>query len=150
PKSNLFKAVDRTSTPMGKKELRNRLLQPFFEINSITSSQEAIDFMLHDGILISRISEKLKDICNFDQIFSSLVCSRKLLDIDAFEAKITRIFQIKSSFKTLREITCQLSSENYPALLLKIKKTLSDQYVDDFLDNLSQILNEDVQAGPKG
>jgi DNA mismatch repair protein MSH4 len=150
PKSTLMSACDRTSTPMGKKELRNRLLQPFLDINPIINSQDAIEFILQDGILIAKISEKLKTICNFDQIICSLTCSRKLLDIDAFEAKITRIFQIKNSFNALRDISGFLNFEKCPEMISKLKKTLSSQYIEDLLENLNEILNEDVQLGPKG
>lgn len=150
PKATLINAVDRTSTSMGKRELRNRLLQPFFDIDPIINTQEAIEFILQDGILISRISGNLKNICNFDQIISSLVCSRRLLDIDAFEAKITRIFQIKNSFMSLREISSLLNLENCPQLISKIKVVLVNDYVDEFLENLSRVLSDDIQMGPKG
>ena len=150
PKSSLFSAVDRTSTPMGKKELRNRLLQPYSDINSIIRTQEAIEFMCKES-QIGLISEKLKEICNFDQIVSSLVCARRLLNIDAFEAKIMRIFQIQSSFKAIQEILHLIDYENGgPSLISRIKDSLSVEFITELLEKIDQVINDDIQVGAKG
>lgn len=151
PRSTLISSIDNTSTSMGKRQLRNRILQPFASQEEIAQIQNSIKYLLDKGDLTNRISVHLKEICNFDQIISSLVCSRKLLDLDGFEVKITRIFQVNSAFKSIREIQTLLSANNaLSESLASIKSCFEKEIIMRFMEEVKQVVNDDIEVGSKG
>lgn len=151
PRSTLISSIDHTSTSMGKRQLRNQILQPYTSREEIQKMQECIKFFIREGDLSNRIKDLLKEICNFDQIISSLVCTRKLLDLDGFEVKITRIFQVNSAFKSIKDIsTLFTTTENIPPSLQNIKSCLEKEIVEKFVEEVGQVINEDIEVGSKG
>ena len=150
PRSTLLHTIDHTSTAMGKRQLRNSILQPFILQEEILSVQKCVQYLIQHGDMMNRTREHLKEMCNFDQIISSLVCSRKLLDLDGFESKITRIFQVNSAFKNMKDILLVLSSTDLPQPLINIKGVFEKEVIVHFLNDVAQVINDDIEVGRKG
>jgi DNA mismatch repair protein MutS len=72
PKHTLLAVLDRTQTPMGGRLLRNWLLHPLREIETLTARQENIAAFLAEPFLLSKARESLKNIRDIERTTSRL------------------------------------------------------------------------------
>jgi len=72
PKHTLLAVLDRTQTPMGGRLLRNWLLHPLREIETLTARQENIADLLAEPFLLSKARESLKNIRDIERTTSRL------------------------------------------------------------------------------
>jgi DNA mismatch repair protein MutS len=72
PKHTLLAVLDRTQTPMGGRLLRNWLLHPLREIETLTARQENIAALLAEPFLLSKARESLKNIRDIERTTSRL------------------------------------------------------------------------------
>ncbi|MFM2198296.1 MAG: hypothetical protein RLZZ505_1728 [Verrucomicrobiota bacterium] len=72
PKHTLLHVLDRTQTPMGARLLRNWLLHPLREIETLTARQENIAALLAEPFLLSKARESLKNIRDIERTTSRL------------------------------------------------------------------------------
>jgi len=72
PKHTLLAVLDRTQTPMGGRLLRNWLLHPLRDLETLTARQNTIAAFLAEPFLLSKARESLKNIRDIERTTSRL------------------------------------------------------------------------------
>ena len=70
--ATLYAAMNRTSTPMGARRLRDWLSQPLSAVEPIRQRQEAIARFIHNGPALDRFRESLKEVRDLERMISRL------------------------------------------------------------------------------
>ena len=70
--ASLYAAVNRTSTAMGARRLRNWLSQPLSSIEPIRHRQEAVARFIQNGPALDRFRESLKEVRDLERMISRL------------------------------------------------------------------------------
>ncbi|MCP4738557.1 MAG: DNA mismatch repair protein MutS, partial [Bosea sp.] len=68
----LYAALNRTSTPMGARRLRDWLSQPLSSVEAIRRRQEALGQFLHNSPALDRFRENLKEVRDLERTISRL------------------------------------------------------------------------------
>jgi len=68
----LYTALNRTSTPMGARRLRDWLTQPLSSVDAIRQRQEALGQFLHNSPTLDRFRESLKEVRDLERTISRL------------------------------------------------------------------------------
>ena len=71
-KATLYGALNRTSTPMGARRLRDWLTQPLSSVELIRKRQEAIAQFIHNSTILDRFCESLKEVRDLERMISRL------------------------------------------------------------------------------
>lgn len=94
----LFWALDETQTPMGKRYLRQQILQPLQDIEEIQRRQEYIQAFTSDITLLDKIRKQLSHIADIDAILTRLSLERSgprdLLALKRSLVAIREVFQV--------------------------------------------------------
>ncbi|HJO53391.1 MAG TPA: DNA mismatch repair protein MutS, partial [Verrucomicrobiota bacterium] len=70
--ATLYAALNRTSTPMGARRLRDWLSQPLSSVEAIRRRQSAVSQFLHNSSALDRFRESLKEIRDLERTISRL------------------------------------------------------------------------------
>ena len=70
--ASLYAAVNRTSTAMGARRLRNWLSQPLSSVEPIRHRQEAVARFIENGPALDRFRESLKEVRDLERMISRL------------------------------------------------------------------------------
>jgi len=70
--ATLYGALNRTSTPMGARRLRDWLTQPLSSVEPIRKRQEAIAQFIHNSTTLDRFCESLKEVRDLERMISRL------------------------------------------------------------------------------
>lgn len=68
--------LDKTQTPMGKRQIRENILKPLYDIKKIKERQDFVQEFVDDKILLSKVRDKLKNISDIDAILNRLALER--------------------------------------------------------------------------
>ncbi|MCR5506802.1 MAG: DNA mismatch repair protein MutS [bacterium] len=74
--SNLFAVMDKTKTPMGKRELKRALSSPLANSKEINNRLNIVDFFFSNSELIEKIREILAQVFDIQRIISRISCNR--------------------------------------------------------------------------
>ena len=74
--SNLFSIMDKTKTPMGKRQLRKALSTPLANAKKINERLNIVDFFYNNPQLIDDIRSVLTQIFDIERIISRISCKR--------------------------------------------------------------------------
>jgi DNA mismatch repair protein MutS len=77
-KGSLVQILDKTSTPMGKRLIRNWINQPLIEPETINSRLNAVGFFYKDGLLRAEISTILKSISDMERIINRVISNHAI------------------------------------------------------------------------
>jgi DNA mismatch repair protein MutS len=77
-KGSLVQILDKTSTPMGKRLIRNWINQPLIEPETINSRLKAVGFFYKDGLLRAEISTILKSISDMERIINRVISNHAI------------------------------------------------------------------------
>lgn len=77
-KGTLLWVLNQSKTPMGKRFMREQLLQPLQDIKEIEKRQDIIEYFQSDIMLLDTISHELKQISDIDAIINRLALGRAL------------------------------------------------------------------------
>lgn len=97
--TSLFKVIDKTMTPMGKRLLRQWLCMPLLQLKDIQERQDFIKFFENHPEVIGTLQENLKGIPDLEKLCSSIYASGIKLPSDHPE-------QVGSTY--LNSVTCKL------------------------------------------
>ncbi len=93
--SNLFAVMDKTKTPMGKRELKRALSTPLANVEKINRRLDIVEFFVNNFDLLNNIREILAQIFDIQRIISRISCNRAgprdLLNIGATLSVIPNI-----------------------------------------------------------
>ena len=112
-KGTLLWVLNHTTTPMGKRYLREQILRPLQDEKEIKTRQKYIQTFKENPIVLKEIREKLKSIADIDAILNRIALNRAwprdllLLKKSLIEIRdVTQILQ-KSGLKNLEKIFSQ-------------------------------------------
>ena len=71
-KSSLLGAIDRTSTPMGARKLRNWVLHPIRDLNVLVSRQDMVEAFIRESFLLNQIRETFSGVRDVERTISRL------------------------------------------------------------------------------
>jgi len=107
----LFWVLDHTKTAMGKRFLRESIVKPLQNLDEIKKRHEIIEELLKEPILLNKITEKLKNIADIDNILTRL---------SIWRATARDLISLKNSLKTVLEVFELIkSSQNIHKKFLK-------------------------------
>ncbi len=105
----LFRSIDSTVTPMGKRLLRSWLLRPSIEINEINARLDAVESQVKDTVAREELRRSLDGILDLERLLSRVTLEtanpRDVLALSSSLAKIP---------------SCPLGSKNSPTAALEI------------------------------
>ncbi|MBE6786951.1 MAG: DNA mismatch repair protein MutS [Ruminococcaceae bacterium] len=94
-KGSLLWVIDKTKTPMGKRLIRNWLLQPLINITTINSRLNAVEELVSNVILRGEVVEALYGIRDIERIMTKIVYgtanAKDLLNLAATSQKLPAI-----------------------------------------------------------
>ena len=96
--SNLFSVMDKTKTPMGKRELKRALTSPLANVKKINKRLDIVEFFVNNFDLLNNIREILAQIFDIQRIVNRISCNRAgprdLLNIGATLLVVLKILLI--------------------------------------------------------
>lgn len=140
-KLSLLKFLDSTSTSMGKRLLRNNILQPLTDQESIAMRLNAVKELIDNSDLVQAITSELKRYQDLDSLFS------KLLSVDHMtiraEQKINYVLLLKDTVQTTKFINNLLKGRKLQSGLLKeIQNILEHSEIEEVGRLINEVINE--------
>ena len=74
--SNLFAVMDKTKTPMGKRELKNALSTPLTNVKKIQNRLNIVEFFFNNPTLVEGVRELLSQVFDIQRIVSRISYNR--------------------------------------------------------------------------
>lgn len=162
--TSLLGALDRTSTPMGARRLREWILHPLCSLDPLLERQSAIGSLTHDAYHLSKVREIMRDIRDIERTVGRLSqAGGNARDLVVLRCAIEQIPELKetvlkistaSSDRLLTEVAEGLHT--LPALADLLQKALVDEPPSTtrdggmFRDGYLQTLDELRDAGNQG
>jgi len=126
-KGSLLQILDKTTTPMGKRLIKNWINQPLIDSTAINKRLDAVDFFFKDGILRSEVFSLLKRISDIERIINRVISGHAIpRDLVALSFSLGQIplvsSQLKQGFDFIVELTGRVDSceDEYKLLLAAI------------------------------
>jgi DNA mismatch repair protein MutS len=130
-RGTLFGVLSKTVTPMGKRKLKQWMLQPLLDIKSIEMRLDAVEELARNALIRHGIDTGLKDTGDLERITSRIVFgaagARDLLALNNSLSTLPEVKEILSSCTS--KAICESAEEIDPLTNLRI--TLSTAIVDD-------------------
>ncbi len=129
----LLGVLDRTSTPMGARKLRDWILHPLCDLAPLTARLDLIDSLLAEPYLLTKLRDSLKNIRDIERTTGRLSQgSGNARDLKSLQTSLERIPDLKSDLSAVAETSglhAQLLNaiEEFPELV----QTLQDALVDE-------------------
>lgn len=129
-KGSLLQILDRTTTPMGKRLIRNWINQPLIDSKTIHQRLDAVDYFYNNGLLRSEIFIFLKSISDIERIINRVISGHAIpRDLVALRFSLGQIPKITGlltqDIDLITQFSGQLNSCNLEYQLLH------DAIVDD-------------------
>ncbi len=159
-KGSVLWALDKTKTAMGKRLIRNWLLQPLLNVSQITMRQNALEELINNTILRGELGEALSGIRDIERLMTKVVYgsanAKDLLLLSATSQKFPQIKSLLSGAdcKMLKEIYDEVDTlEDVVALIeeainLKAPATVREgNLIKDGYSELVDTLRRDMNSG---
>ncbi|MFK7850171.1 MAG: DNA mismatch repair protein MutS [Akkermansiaceae bacterium] len=130
PKHTLLAVLDRTQTPMGGRLLRNWLLHPLRDLETLTARQETIAALLAEPFLLSKARESLKNIRDIERTTSRLSQnSGNPRDLQSLSLSLAQIPPLKEDLSPLLTSHSPLLTKLHPLPQLRdiLEAALSEE-----------------------
>lgn len=135
-KHSLLGALDRTSTPMGARKLRDWVLHPLRDHEELVARQDMIARYLDQPFLLSQIQEALKEVRDIERTISRLSQgSGNARDLKALVVSLAKLPDIKSHLTALE-------GDEDPGLCGRLRARLRD------FDELVALLDKAIVDEP--
>ena len=122
-KGSLLQIIDKTTTPMGKRLIRNWINQPLIDSQSINNRLNVVDYFYNNGLLRSEIFQILKSISDMERIINRVISGHAIpRDLVALRFSLGQIPKISALLQQGNELLTQLTgslrscSEEYQLL----------------------------------
>ena len=126
-KGSLLQILDKTTTPMGKRLIKNWINQPLIDSSAINKRLDAVDFFFNDGLLRSEVFSLMKRISDIERIINRVISGHAIpRDLVALRFSLGQMplisSQLKQGFDLIVQLTGQVDScdEEYELLLSAI------------------------------
>lgn len=139
---SLFKFLNVTVTKMGERLLKNNILQPLTNKNSLILRYEAVKEMVGNQDVIKNLRNEMKELVDMDSLFSFL-CKKPKTDLDKInQQKINFVLLLKKTLNItiiIRELLKSFKSE----LIKEIVETFENDDIGSTLNLISECINDD-------
>src|SRR6185503_4155719 len=126
--TTLFRAIDATITPMGKRLLRSWLLRPSTDKNDIDARLDAVEIQVKETLLREELRRALDGILDLERLLSRVTLEaanpRDLLALAASLAKIPSARSVLIKLSALRLQTLHRSVDELGDLCQRIRSTI--------------------------
>ena len=129
---SLFNIVDMTSTNIGKRTLKNRLLFPITNINKLNERYDLAEYFINNPEILKGMKSELKNISDLERLNRKL--STYKLDKDS------DLLQLYTSLNYIKSVVNLIDTN-----LLKLLNVEDDlmNHFDDFYNKLTNVFNID-------
>ncbi len=101
-KHSLLGAIDRTSTPMGARKLRDWVLHPLRDRDRLVARQDLVGRFLEQPFLLSQIQEALKEVRDIERTISRLSQgSGNARDLKSLALSLAKLPEVKNHLTAL-------------------------------------------------
>ena len=101
-KLSLLGTLDRTSTPMGARKLRDWLLHPLCDLEKLLARQEVIAVLLQEPYLMSKLRESLKNVRDMERLTGRISQGAgNARDLQALASSLSRIPALRDDLESL-------------------------------------------------
>ncbi|HET7210016.1 MAG TPA: DNA mismatch repair protein MutS [Terriglobales bacterium] len=98
----LFRCMDATITPMGKRLLRSWMLRPSIDVKEITSRLDAVDAQVKDLVAREELRRALDGILDLERLLSRVTLeTANARDVLALSASLSKIPAVRASLQRL-------------------------------------------------
>jgi DNA mismatch repair protein MutS len=122
----LLRVLDRTNTPMGARLLRGVLGQPLLDVSRIAARLDAIDRLVHDTALRTRLVDAVRGLPDLERLAvrtgQELLMPRECLALAAGLDRVPRVVEV---------LTLAAATTELPALLAEARPTPAPGVIDD-------------------
>ena len=110
-KGSLLQIIDKTTTSMGKRLIRNWINQPLIDSKSINNRLNALDYFFNNGLLRAEIFSILKSISDMERIINRVISSHaQPRDLVALRFSLGQIPKIAELLNHGYELITQLTA----------------------------------------
>ena len=154
---SLLDIIDKTSTPMGGRLLRRRLILPLKSVNEINRRLNLIEFFNKEDLLKINIQTKLKSISDIDRLMGKLASERiSPKELGYLRQSLINIHEIKELLKPKHDVLAWIEPLNdLSQMIVFLNNHLNDELpvninkgnviregVSEELDNLRNMLSK--------
>lgn len=144
--TSLLKALNRTVTPMGARNLRHWILHPLRELQPLQDRQHAVQAMLDEAFLLEQIRESLRGIRDIERTVSRLSQGfGNARDLLALRTSLQQLPELRGHLAALIE-RIQICST--PAVLIRNLHSEIGEFP-DLVELLVRALNDEAPASLK-
>jgi DNA mismatch repair protein MutS len=130
-RGSLLSVLSRTVTPMGKRKLKQWMLQPLQDIGAINARLDAVEELARDAITRKGIEDSLRDLGDLERVTSRIVVGKSgARDLLSLKNALSRLPKIKQSLKDCKSKLLKESAETMDPLS-GLHKTLDSAIVED-------------------
>ncbi|YCM43900.1 DNA mismatch repair protein MutS [Verrucomicrobiaceae bacterium 227] len=129
----LLGVLDRTSTPMGARKLRDWILHPVRDLETLTARLDLVEALLAEPYLLTKLRESLKNIRDIERTTGRLSQgSGNARDLKALQTSLERIPDLRADLSSVAETSglhAQLlnSIQEFPELVEVLNAALVDE-----------------------
>jgi DNA mismatch repair protein MutS len=124
----LFRSMDGTLTPMGKRLLRSWMLRPAIDRGAIEQRLDAVEAMVKEMVAREELRRALDGILDIERLLSRVTLEtanpRDLLALSASLARIPRVRDARTGFQADRLRSLAASLDDLPELRERIDRTI--------------------------
>ncbi|BCX14136.1 MAG: DNA mismatch repair protein MutS [Candidatus Dojkabacteria bacterium] len=136
---SLYDVINKCKTPMGKRMLRNWIIQPLNDKNKIQQRLDAVEFFYNNKDILEDLEIKLKEISDIERITARLgVRSANPKDLVALKESLIATFDFFD----------HLENKNLPKLLQDIKNYFVDSSNYEQIKNIIEYLDKAIINDP--
>ncbi len=129
-RGTLFSILSKTVTPMGKRKLKQWILQPLRSVKEIEKRLNAVEELARDAIVRKDISNSLRDLGDLERITSRIVFGTSgARDLLALRISIGKLPTVKANLKSCESKIISDSGKSIDPLS-DLYKTLENAIVD--------------------
>ncbi len=130
-RGTLFSILSKTVTPMGKRKLKQWILQPLRDVKAINRRLDAIEELARDAIVRKDISNSLRDLGDLERITSRIVFgSAGARDLLALRISIGKFPTVKNTLKSCKSDIISNSAKSIDPLTV-LHEILETAIVDE-------------------
>ena len=110
-KGSLLQVIDKTTTPMGKRLIRNWINQPLIDSKSINNRLNAVDYFYNNGLLRAELFAILKSISDMERIINRIISNHaQPRDLVALRFSLGQIPKIAELISQCQELITQITT----------------------------------------
>ncbi|CAI4061000.1 hypothetical protein SKDZ_06G0620 [Saccharomyces kudriavzevii ZP591] len=139
---SLWKFLDSTSTRMGQRSLRNNILQPLTDKESIEMRLEALEELEAKDDLLQDLRLEMKSLPDLDKLFSRLLCvNHSAIKSDQ---RINYVLLLKETLQSVKSLKNILNNESTKSRLITETKRIFNNDANMEIERLiNGSINED-------